>query len=97
MSHALQIATKIRELLDALVEEVRLAEVKGTTNSSDLEKFRVQKGRQLTTRGVAEVYRLFAAGLSNAEVALKMRISLSGAIKRRTMYNAAVKAASVAA
>ncbi|WP_353064715.1 hypothetical protein RBB77_02990 [Tunturibacter psychrotolerans] len=80
-SKAQIIVKKITTLLDSLVAEL---EVDTPTTTGDI--YRISPGGPLNERGVAELKRLFEEGVSSAEIALRMDISLSGVAKRRSLW-----------
>jgi hypothetical protein len=88
MSKAQLIVKKITALFESLVQELEI-----DTPTSPSEPFRVLPGGPLNERGVAELHRLFEAGLSSSEIALKMDISLSGVAKRRGQWRRSNKGA----
>lgn len=72
---------KTTALLESLIAELKLAP---STRPGD--SFRVFPGGPLNEHGVAELKKLFEAGLSSSEIALRMDISLSGIAKRRGQW-----------
>jgi hypothetical protein len=87
-SKAQILVKKITALFETLVAELGI-----DAPTSPSEPFRVLPGGPLNEHGVAEIHRLFAAGLSSSEIALKMDISLSGVAKRRGQWKRGNKGA----
>jgi hypothetical protein len=84
--------SELKELLTRTVNGLKTSTVllerviAGCKIETPSEKYRRRPGGPLNELGEAEIERRFAAGHRDSDIALEMKISLTGVAKRRTLW-----------